>query len=263
MQSDSIMYGSARCNYGPALETIAHIGKRSFGDALLNTFTQVSRAQHLTVVLYRPPGDPLAIVVNSQTDRRLIERLSIDYTAGFHTRDPNRALLDSPAYDTGIRLLRRKVNEFDSSYRSHFFADSQVVEKLTLATRLSETTISLNLYSTHVRGGFEDSEVDRLVSLAPITVATIMRHMELCAANDTFSDSVALQVAHNLNVKLSRREIQVMTRILQGYSSEAIALDLGIAISSVKTFRKSLYRKLNIVSQAQLFGIAYSSGGQG
>jgi len=55
------------------------------------------------------------------------------------------------------------------------------------------------------------------------------------------------------------RESEVVGLILRGYSSEAIADALGIAKGAVKTFRRSIYKKLRISSQSELFSMFISA----
>jgi len=55
---------------------------------------------------------------------------------------------------------------------------------------------------------------------------------------------------------LSSRERQVAEQMLQGCTSEAIALRLQISCHTVKDYRKQIFRKLGISSLAELFAIA-------
>jgi DNA-binding CsgD family transcriptional regulator len=52
---------------------------------------------------------------------------------------------------------------------------------------------------------------------------------------------------------LSARERQIITMILQGYSTESVANHLDISPGTVKIHRKNIYRKLQISTQAELF----------
>jgi DNA-binding CsgD family transcriptional regulator len=52
---------------------------------------------------------------------------------------------------------------------------------------------------------------------------------------------------------ITERERAVCIGILTGYTSESIALNLGISVNSVLTYRKRLYEKLKISSQSELF----------
>jgi len=52
---------------------------------------------------------------------------------------------------------------------------------------------------------------------------------------------------------LTAREQEVVQLILQGHSSQSVANRLNVAISTVKTHRKSAYQKLDISTQSELF----------
>ena len=52
---------------------------------------------------------------------------------------------------------------------------------------------------------------------------------------------------------LSVREREIVAMILQGHSTESIALQLDISPGTVKIHRKNTYRKLKVSSQAELF----------
>ena len=52
---------------------------------------------------------------------------------------------------------------------------------------------------------------------------------------------------------LSPRERQLAQLLLRGHSTVSVALQLGIAPTTVKTHRKNLYAKLGIATQFELF----------
>lgn len=56
-------------------------------------------------------------------------------------------------------------------------------------------------------------------------------------------------------IHLSPRQSEVAIFILQGHSSKSISLNLGLSASTIKVFRKQLYAKCNISSQAELFAM--------
>ncbi len=53
--------------------------------------------------------------------------------------------------------------------------------------------------------------------------------------------------------RLSNREREIVTYVLQGHSTESIARHLDISPGTVKIHRKNIYRKLGISTQAELF----------
>lgn len=59
---------------------------------------------------------------------------------------------------------------------------------------------------------------------------------------------------------LSRRELQVLTLIAEGYTNKQIADDLGISVRTVETHRERLMRKLNVQGTAALTKAAIALG---
>ncbi len=57
------------------------------------------------------------------------------------------------------------------------------------------------------------------------------------------------------DIALSPRQAEVALLILRGHSSVSIGLQLGISPQTVKVFRKQLYKKCQISSQAELFSL--------
>ncbi len=58
---------------------------------------------------------------------------------------------------------------------------------------------------------------------------------------------------------LTKRECQVISQVLLGYSSKAIAARFSISVETVKLHRKHAYAKLNIKTQAELFHLFLES----
>ncbi|MDZ4135631.1 MAG: helix-turn-helix transcriptional regulator, partial [Paracoccaceae bacterium] len=54
---------------------------------------------------------------------------------------------------------------------------------------------------------------------------------------------------------LSPRQAEVALLILRGHSTVSIGLRLGVAAQTIKVFRKQLYAKCAISSQAELFAM--------
>lgn len=51
------------------------------------------------------------------------------------------------------------------------------------------------------------------------------------------------------------REVETARLILQGFSSKAIAQQLGISPETVKVHRRNLYHKLNVSGHGELFAL--------
>ena len=62
------------------------------------------------------------------------------------------------------------------------------------------------------------------------------------------------------NPPLSKRELQVLRLLVQGYASPAIAKDLHVGVKTVETYRARIYEKLEVHSRAELMRYAISVG---
>ena len=71
----------------------------------------------------------------------------------------------------------------------------------------------------------------------------------------SITDSLIAAMRSLHNVTLSPRQAEVALLILQGHSSPSIGLHLDISPQTVKVFRKQLYGKCNLSSQAELFAL--------
>ncbi|MBO9451963.1 helix-turn-helix transcriptional regulator [Tropicibacter sp. R16_0] len=68
------------------------------------------------------------------------------------------------------------------------------------------------------------------------------------------SSLVLSEVVENLfSDQLTQREISICQLALRGFPSASIAEQLGIAVGTVKNHRKSIYRKLDITTERELF----------
>ncbi|MFD1807210.1 helix-turn-helix transcriptional regulator [Gemmobacter lanyuensis] len=56
-------------------------------------------------------------------------------------------------------------------------------------------------------------------------------------------------------IRLSRRQAEVALLILRGHSTQSIGLRLNLSPQTIKVFRKQLYAKCGLTSQAELFAL--------
>jgi len=115
---------------------------------------------------------------------------------------------------------------------------------------------------------YSDDNLEILEDLMPLATALIGVHFDLaCSRGDLYMDNgndniVTKSIVHNAISNnfapfdcLTRRERQVCERIMLGYTTTGIGLDLDIAPTSVATYRKRAYAKLSISSQNELFAL--------
>jgi len=125
------------------------------------------------------------------------------------------------------------------------------------AWRHGDSLFLLDLLRPTKLGPFAAEDVQRL-SDAGRLVASIVgvhatRHRIDIAVRSNRRDDIAEQVVRFLGAGLTRREAEVVSRIVMGMRTDAIASELGIKAATVITFRKRAYAKLGVGRQAELF----------
>jgi DNA-binding CsgD family transcriptional regulator len=185
--------------------------------------------------------------------------LGIAYAGHFHLADPNRETIfrerDNSAPIVLPTFARRMYGD---RYRKIFFEDSEIVDKFATAIWVESACFYVNFYRTTAQGRFSRAQIARLLQLSPAIGAAVARHFQDQASpeGDPFSRLAGLFASREPLTRLTEREREVCLRILAGFSSEAISVDLGIGLHSTLTYRKRAYDKLGISSQNELFAIA-------
>jgi two-component system, NarL family, response regulator LiaR len=65
--------------------------------------------------------------------------------------------------------------------------------------------------------------------------------------------------SHRSEIKLSVRELDVLTLIVEGQSNEQIAIQLFITVNTVKTHVSNIYNKLGLSNRVQVATFAIRS----
>jgi DNA-binding CsgD family transcriptional regulator len=110
------------------------------------------------------------------------------------------------------------------------------------------------------RQKFSDAEFAKLTNAVPLVNALVAKHwhaLHTSYLHDQVTERDPIETAFSTfeRSRLSAREQHIVSLILRGHSSFSIGNQLGIVEGTVKNHRKSIYAKLNISSQAELFGL--------
>ncbi|MGJ5075136.1 helix-turn-helix transcriptional regulator [Bradyrhizobium oligotrophicum] len=232
------------------------IGQPAFPQVLIETLRIVADVGHCMVFAFEDQRSARCLL--STGNIAIGPDLGAAYSEHFHTADPNRDTIFRARADTSHILLPNFARRmYPKGYRKLFFEDSEIVDKAATAIWVGEHCTYVNFYRTAVQGGFAPHERRRIAAVAPIVGAIVARHcQDRAAAMDPADRFASLFAAGGPLSVLTAREKDVCRRILEGFTSEAIAGDLGIALNSVFTYRKRAYEKLGIASQNELFAIA-------
>jgi len=232
---------------------IGSIGRDGFGDRLASLLLSVADIEQVNVMSLeghharclfswrREHPDTVSSLIRRYVGER------------FYRNDPTlRRLKQSP--QSGLRLeMMHRVQIEDECYRHIFFDEAGLEGKLSILEPNQPRVIYQNYYFSDGRRSFCQGEIEALALLAETVSQCILRHSELTETPPPRSAEAVSRILARCAPSLAGRERDVCCRIITGYTTEAIALDLGISPNSVSTYRKRAYSKLNICSQNQLF----------
>lgn len=240
------------------------IGSPAFGEALLRATNVVVPVDNCTVFSFHRKA-PSGCLLSAGRDSRLAVRLAEDYLAGGYIDDPNLRHIEAGAPSHVI--LRYSLNGLPEEFRRHFIEQAHIIDVVGCIASKGHRAVYCNFYRLAPSARYDERERTKLGRILPILANLTVVHYTLCGPFllheqltrlRTPEDEVRLlaeRLGQSALDDLTERERQVCFRILLGYSSEAIGLHLGVATSTIITYRKRAYEKLGIVSQNELFSL--------
>lgn len=272
--------------------TARALGSRRFEEELLALLNEVLPVD-LCVVFTHSVDGLGHLFTHGKLPPERAEELANDYVRQYHDRDPLYPKLAKVAAGEESEAPRPldMPTDYDPAYRSRFFDRVGLVDKTSIVGRIEEDSVLCNFYRMTGSGPYSAEERRRLDRILPVVAALIAAHHRLAKSAGGESEAGAgtplrSEVAEAADAdarhatghartrslvrtvigtrvapfdQLTGRELEVCERILLGYTSIGIGLDLDIALSSVLTYRKRAYQKLGIGTQAQLFALCLAA----
>jgi DNA-binding CsgD family transcriptional regulator len=152
-----------------------------------------------------------------------------------------------------MAMLRIRPSDISSpGFRRRFFDEPGIVERTSLIQRGADSWRVMNV-ARHVSDGpLSDEETGLLVSLASLALPMLPLNRKQAAPQQRLTVAQLEDRFGRRFDRLTLRERQVCARAAVGMTVEATALDLGIAKTSVLTYRQRAYQRLNITSPYEL-----------
>ena len=232
--------------------TIA-IGEDHFGAQLITTARAISDADHVMAFAFSVQQPPRLVISAGDFDEQRATRASTVYATSLYLLDPNYAEIRR-AHEYCDTWFDSAIGDACNHFRTAFFDECGVSDVAAFASRQADIVY----YVLFLRGGgqrFASGQRWLLRQLGVVVAAMLHKHysyMHALSGRSHFVIDRVLAEAKSFS-GLTPRERRVCLGILTGYTSESIAINLGISINSVLTYRKRLYEKLAISSQNELF----------
>jgi DNA-binding CsgD family transcriptional regulator len=246
-------------------KTIAAIGEDTFFPQLLSALAAQVTHEYPQVWLYHRDLPPR--ILYHEIPNRAVE-LQVDrYLEGPYREDPFYQLSMSSPRSSIYRLARLTGTNFEeSSYFRDYYAETDTRDEIIFLTRLDDgSVVNFCIMRLNEQSDFHKEEYDLLYTLAEPIAAAIKSHCH----RDDFVVTNLLQPGLDAQIDVafktfgsdhvSVREREVLELLLRGYGADTSAERLDISLETVRRHRKSIYKKLDVSCQADLFALFINS----
>ncbi len=246
-------------------EAIRALGRDAFPAVLSNFLRQCAEFDNLIVILYQDQHTP-TVLYREYKDAIVYGAMDSEYITGNFVLDPFYEA-HMQGVESGLyRLFDLAPDRFrQTSYFKLYYEKTTLVDEIAAFVKLgSGITITACMGTDRSSGRvFTKSQfvaLNRHVAVITSLIDINWRQFQPApltrpAASTPVVERLMDQLSAVKSIRLSARQAEVALLILQGHSSGSIALILGISANTVKVFRKQLYAKCSLSSQAELFAL--------
>lgn len=246
-------------------KAVAALGSDQFFPRMVAAIAERVTVDYPQIWLYHTDLPPQCIYHEIPADARYSQ---IDrYLEGPYREDPFYQLSLNQPRSRFYRL--REVTQGlleDSHYHQHYYGNTSTVDEVIFLSQLVDgSVINISLMRVPRRGEFQRPELDMLRSLAPPVAELLRSHSQMADFSSKYLlepdiDGVIDHAFQTFGSSIvSPREKSVLELMLRGYSTSSSAEKLSIAVETLRRHRKSIYRKLDVNSQGDLFSLFINS----
>jgi DNA-binding CsgD family transcriptional regulator len=241
-------------------EVVRRTAKPGFEAALWAFFQRAFAPDNLIILAYRDSGPPQVLYQQSLLPQVFSQMPSV-YLGGAYLLDPFHDLHLSRVPAGLYRLTDIAPDAFQRSrYFLEYYRQTTLEDELTfIAYPVPGVSLNLCLGRDAASGRvFSPARVADCQRLAPLVVALAEAHWAGLTADIGPADDVAGDLVNALagqGIGITPRQAEVALLILRGHSTPSIGLRLGLSPQTVKVFRKQLYARCGLSSQAELFAL--------
>ncbi|MEM7441297.1 MAG: helix-turn-helix transcriptional regulator [Pseudomonadota bacterium] len=245
--------------------TVDQLGKPGFAAALGDAAAGFIDFDNLIILAYSGAATPQELY------RRFVSpvpyaQIEETYLTSHYVLDPFYAAHQQKVPRGLYRLEDVAPDKFRATtYFTEYYQRTTLVDELALfAYTATGWTITACFARDHTSGKrFERRQIELFAKVARTLSALMEQHWaHLNPPKATLAPQkrdIIADLAHQLqtrhDISLTPRQVEVGLLILRGHSSRSAALTLGISWQTVKVFRKQLYSRCGVSSQAELFAI--------
>ncbi|MCV9938379.1 helix-turn-helix transcriptional regulator [Boseaceae bacterium BT-24-1] len=236
------------------MDVIADIGRETFPASAFACLRQAAQADMFSAFVKSNAGQvDLICADGAGADQTSPVGLSLRYANEYWRRDPMMEIR-VPAGES-IVLRQSWSNIPDRDYRSTCYLHPRVIERISTCIPRDKDVIFLNIYRREASGCFADEELERFHRVAKAVATCAGSHDRLMRSETTAlrpSQAATERMLRAADPRLSVREAEICAGILRGDAIKEIANNLSLELSSVITYKKRAFHKLNISTRREL-----------
>jgi LuxR family transcriptional regulator, activator of tox operons len=236
------------------LNTIARlietVGLDEFPRRLFGAARTVAGCKHMTAFSFAGDEPPRLLLAESVGRRAVAQKVADRYLSRYWRLDPIRdALADLPETDE-LHAIELGVGDIQyADYRADCYTSVRLRSQLAINQVREQSTIRLNFFRAD---GFGSDQRARILDSIDLLMPLLWRHEVALRPRPVDLRAEFRRRLAQRDPCLSGRELDVCMLIAVGLSSQGIALELGISLNTVLTYRKRAYMRLGISSQNEL-----------
>ena len=237
---------------------IPAIGTSQFAKVLFAELQPVLSLRQLVIYRFLPDASIELLMAESADDDQNMHRVIRDYSRSLHKRDPIRdRTCPMPVRQLAVRHLEAEAIP-DAVFRDTLYRTQRMASKTAIVVQRPSDVMVIGFFRGEEAGELSSHQWEFVQRSAGAIAASVERHVDLLTTPMTIDWESRLQAISD-RTALSRREIAVCTQILEGYFNEAIALNMGLSVHSVITYRRRAFAKLGISTLSELFAMVLRS----
>jgi DNA-binding CsgD family transcriptional regulator len=207
--------------------------------------------------------DSASVLMSQSENPKVHADLANEYINGLYLLDPLHELHTANAARGVYRLKDVAPDKFHlNQYFIDYYRSTTMIDEIAFVSYPSpgvSIQVCLGRDSTSNQK-FSSKLLVNAHNIAPVVSVLVERHWQNLNTNGDYLEAITtaklvLAVKETHEISLTPRQAEVAMLILRGHSTISIALKLEISPQTVKVFRKQLYKKCLISSQAELFNM--------
>jgi DNA-binding CsgD family transcriptional regulator len=229
---------------------LAAIGTDAFGAAVRDSvFSLTAGAQR--IYLFEAVDRETSSLHYFFCESKLV-KLFPAYKRWYMRQDPISEAFSATRESNHVVLQKVRPTDIESrGFRRRFFDDAGIVERVSVVQRGVDTWRGISIARHSSNGYCSDDEIRSLVGLACLALPMLPLNRARQQPPRLTAPQLEARFAARYS-SLTTRERQVCARAAMGMSVDATARDLGIANSSVLTYRQRAYQRLSVKSPFEL-----------